>query len=119
MIPALACVALPLLNGCTDYVRDAPKIANVVAHQSAYDGKTVSVTGRVNHLDQWQSKTGLLEELFTVCDGDTCIRIYMRARSAIHDGQLVTVRGTYYRTYRFGHSIFHNEIEATEVLPRE
>ena len=119
MIPALACIALPLLSGCPDYVRDAPKLPSLVAHQAAYNGKTVSVTGRVKRLDEWASKTGLPEELFTICEGSTCIRVYMRTHSAIHDGELVTVRGTYYQTYRFGRYTFHNEIEGTEVLPRE
>lgn len=118
MIPALACVILPLLGGCSDFVRDTPGIAQVVQQRSKYRGKSISVTGRVQKLDQWTSKLGRPEEIFSVCQ-DSCIRVYILAHSPIHNGQLVTVRGTYYDVYRAGRETFHNEIEGTEVLPRE
>lgn len=118
MIPALACVILPILSGCSDFVRDAPAVSQVVQHRAAYAGKSISVTARVRKLDQWDSKLGRPEEIFSVCDGG-CIRVYMREHSPIRDGELVTVRGTYRDVYHFGHETFYNEVEATEVLPRE
>ena len=118
MIPALACVILPILSGCSDFVRDAPSVSEVVQHRSTYAGKSVSVTGRVRKLDQWDSKLGRPEEIFSVCDGG-CIHVYMLEHSPIHDGQLVTIRGTYRDVYRVGRETFYNEIEGTEVLPRE
>lgn len=118
MIPALACVVLPILSGCSDFVRDAPPVSAVAQHRSAYTHKSVSLTGRVRKLDQWDSKLGRAEELFSLCDGG-CVRVYMLEHSSIHDGQLVTVRGTYYDVYHFGRETFYNEVEGTEVLPRE
>lgn len=119
MIPAIACLMLPFATNCSSYVRDVPRVVDVMQHPQRYSGKTLSVTGRVSNLDQWTSKdTGLTEEMFAVCDNG-CIRVFIKAHSPIRNGQLVTVRGVYYQTYSVGRAAFHNEIEATEVLPRE
>lgn len=118
MIPALTCLLFPLGAQCGDFVRDAPSIANVAAHSAQYSGKILDVTGRVQHLDQWRSPRGFSRQLFQLCDG-SCVRVYVPAHSAIHNGELVTVRGTYYQTFHAARSTYHNELEGTEVLPRE
>jgi hypothetical protein len=118
MIPALTCLLLPFTAPCTQYVRDVPRIADIVQHRSAYTGQTMSVTGRVRRLAQRHTKSGFAYELFFLCDSG-CIHVYVKGRSPIHDEQLVTVRGTYYETLRQARRTYFNEVEATEVLPRE
>jgi hypothetical protein len=118
MIPALACLLFPLGAQCGDFVRDAPSIASVAAHRAQYNGRILDVTGRVQRLDQWRSRRGRSQQVFQLCDG-ACVRVYMPAHSAIHNGQLVTVRGTYYESLHLDRSTYDNELEATEVLPRE
>ena len=118
MIPALACFLLPLTGPCTQYVREIPRIADVAAHRAQYEGTSMSVTGRVRGLEQRRSKKGLLYEVFSLCDS-ACIHVYIPAQPPIHNRQLVTVRGTYYETFRLQRWTYFNEVEATEVLPRE
>lgn len=118
MIPALTCLLLPIFANCSSYVRNVPPIADVVAREAYYDGKTITVTGRVVRLDQWTSKSTGQSEVFSICQ-EQCVRVYMRAHSPIHNGELVTVSGEYYRAYRVGRRTYYNEIEGAEVLPRE
>lgn len=118
MIPAFTCLLLPLFGGCSAYVRDVPAISAIEQHRAQYTGKAVSVTGRVANLDRWRSRNGTAEEVFSLCDGG-CVRVYMAAHSDIRNGQLVTVRGSYYQAYRVRRDTYFNEVEATEVLPRE
>lgn len=118
MIPALTCLLLPIFANCSSYVRNVPPIASVVARKAYYDGKTISVTGRVTRLDQWTSKTTGPSQVFSICQ-EQCVRVYMRAHSPIRNGELVTVSGEYYRAYRVGRRTYYNEIEGAEVLPRE
>ena len=118
MTPALLCLLIPIAGGCSDYVRDVPAITSIVQNQARYNGRRVSVTGRVSKLDRWTSHGGYAEETFSLCDG-SCVRVYMETHSSIHNGQLVTVRGQYYQAYAAGAKTFHNEIEGSEVLLRE
>lgn len=118
MIPALTCLLLPLASQCAGLVRETPRIADVVQHRSQYNGKAVRVTGRVQRLDRWTSSSGLPEEVFLLCD-DGCVRVYVRANSAIRNGALATVEGMYYAAYRAGRATYYNEVEGSEVLPRE
>jgi hypothetical protein len=118
VIPALTCLLLPFAGQCSNFVREVPRIADVVQHRAHYSGKLLSVTGRVQTLDQWKSRSGLEEELFSLCE-DGCIRVYLPAHSPIRNGERVTVRGTYYEALHVGRATFYNELEGTEVLPRE
>lgn len=117
MIQAL-CLLLPFAGQCGAYVEHSPAIAQLVAAPKRYRGELVVVTGRVKNLDQWRSRTGRNEEVFSLCDG-SCVRVYMEQRSPLHDGQLVTVSGDFYDAYHAGRNVYRNEIEATRVLPRE
>lgn len=118
MIPAVFCLLLPFAGTCNDYVRNAPKISDVQQNRARYSGRVLSITGRVQKLDQWVSRGGGNEELFEVCS-DGCIRVFMDAHSPIHNGEMVTVRGQYYQAFRAGRKTYYNEMESTEVLPRE
>jgi hypothetical protein len=103
---------------CPAFVRDAPRIVDLLGRKAYYSGKTVIVTGRVSRLDQWASPAYGDEEFFWLCD-QGCIRVYMRARSAIHNGDLVSVSGEYYAAFRQYRHTYYNELEGGELLPRE
>lgn len=118
MIPAITCLLLPFLGNCPNFVRNVPQIAAVVQRKAYYNGKIISVTGRVSRLDQWTSGTEGSSEVFSICAGE-CIRVYMRAHSRIHNGELVTVSGQYYQAYHAGRRTYYNEIEGVELLLRE
>jgi hypothetical protein len=109
---------LPFRPGCDAYIINVPRIAAVEQHPAQYNAKVLSVTGRVQRLDQWISRAGYPQQTFYVCD-DGCIHVYMEGRSPIRNGELVSVRGQYYQVYRAGSKKYYNEIEASEVLGRE
>jgi hypothetical protein len=115
----IGCLLFPIMSGCSAYTQYVPAIPAVIHRRSFYTGKTIVVTGQVERLDQWRARGGFEQETFYVCDGP-CIHVYMEARSPIHDGQRVAVRGTYYQAYHSaGHKTYYNEIEATDVTLRD
>lgn len=118
MIHALTCLLFPFAADCPAFAREAPRIAQLVRQKPFYSGKAIVVTGRVGHLDQWTSAVYGDEQLFWLCD-QGCIRVYMRARSPIHNGDLVTVSGRYYAAFHQYRHTYYNEIEADELRPRE
>jgi hypothetical protein len=118
MIQALTCLLLPFAGGCSAYARDVPAIPALLAHRAYYTGRVITITGRVQDLDQWRSRRGEAEQDFSVCS-DGCVRVFMYANSPIRTGQLVTVSGPYYQAYHTKHRAYYNEIEGTQVLPRE
>lgn len=113
---SLFCLLLPFAGSCPAYVANVPAVSAVVRHQAAYSGKIIKVTGRVRRLEQWKARDGRPEEVFSVCD-NACVRVFMRAHSAIAEGQRVTVRGPYYQAYHVGKHTYYNEIEATSAFP--
>ncbi len=118
MIPALTCLLLPYMTGCSAYVRDVPAISAVLQNRAHYTDKVISVTGHVRDFDEWRSHRGRDQEFFAVCSGG-CIHVFMYAHSPIRNGELVTVSGHYYQAFRTAHNVYRDEIEATQVLPRE
>jgi len=114
---APVCWLLPLLAGCGAYVDQTPSIAEIEAHEAAYTGVAVRVEGTVRDLVQRISRAGYAYEVFRLCDGTACVRIFKREHSPIADGERVAVRGVYYEAYRAGRFVYPNEIEAREILP--
>lgn len=119
MIAALFCLLLPA-SGCSAYVQFAPSVTAIESNPARFDAKAVLVVGRVQALDQWHSPAGPYQyEHFQLCDGGRCVRVFMEEHSPIHNGDLVRVRGPYFRVYRSGKNAYSNEIEATEIAPLE
>lgn len=119
MIPAILCLAVPLLSGCSEYVESAPSIAVLEARRTYFSHKSVRVTGDVRKLSQWRSPlSGRSYEIFVLCQGG-CVRVYMEAHSPIYAGERVTVRGIYYSEHREGRETYYNEIVAAEIVPRQ
>jgi hypothetical protein len=119
MMNAFFCLLLPAL-GCPQYADYTPSVAALERNRPRYDSRVISLTGRVQRLDQWHARSGAYDyEVFYVCEDTLCVRVFMEAHSPIADGRLVRVRGPYYRAYRSGARVYHDEIEATEVTPLE
>jgi hypothetical protein len=120
MIGSLLCLLVPVLGGCTEYSEYVPAIAQVERNEQFYSGKRIDVIGRVEGLNQWSSRTGeSVYQAFFVCNGPQCIHVLIESRMPVRGGELVAVRGRYFHEYRTARSVVHNEIEASEVLPRE
>lgn len=109
MIPAIACLLVPFLSGCPEYVEAVPSISALEQRPAQYSGAAVRVTGEVQRLEQLG---------FVLCRGG-CVRVFMQARTPLRSGERVTVRGVYFREHTVGKKTYYNEIEATEIVPRE
>ena len=120
MIGPLLCMLLPVLKGCSSFVDYVPTIAQLEADQRYFNGKSVHVTGRVKGIDQWQSRTGRDRyQVFDICEGRNCVHVFTQSQSPVHNGERVSALGPYFRAYRTAKIVYHNEIEATEILPGE
>lgn len=118
MIAGIACLVFPLLSGCSSYVDSSPPVAAIVSHPGDYSRKPIVITGTVRSLDEWRTRSGFGVERFMLCQ-DACVRIFADMQSPISNGQQVSVRGTFWRTYRTGTTAYRNEIIANEVFPRQ
>lgn len=120
MMGQFICMLLPALHGCSAYADYVAPVRHIVRNEAYYTGKTVNVTGRVKTLTQWRSRAGkFFYQAFFICQEGDCIHVFLESPSPLHADALVSVRGPYYREYRSGKTVTHNEIEATEVLARE
>ncbi len=117
MIEQVFCVLLPLLSGCSPYRQDVPTISALVQNAPRFTGHVVAVTGTARSLRQWHYKDGYRSEIFTLCDASSCVTVYKKANSPIHDGELLTVRGTFYDNLHIEGRIYDNEVDAGAILP--
>ena len=120
MIAPFLCMLLPVMNGCSSFVDYVPTIRQLETDQRYFNGKTVHVTGRVKGFDEWHSRNGRYwYQVFYICDGGDCVHVFTQSRSSVRNGQQVSARGPYFRAYRTARVVYHNEIEATEILSGE
>lgn len=117
MTPLLICALIPALNGCSVYHERVPSLHDLSTHRAAYTAQKVAVTGTVRDLRQWHYSDGFRSEIFFVCLGADCVHVYEKGNSPIHNGQGVTVYGTYYAVFHAGAHEYRNEIEADEIIP--
>ena len=108
------CMLLPLFADCAQYTRPAGAPPALVERAREYDRRTVRTWGKVERLEHRISRRGTAYDVFWLCDG-MCLRTYNPARTGLHDGQNVSVTGTFYRERTVGGFTFRNEIEATEI----
>ena len=104
------------MGGCERFTTNVPAIG-ALASDPRFDKTRVVVSGRVERLLQRKSRyTGRLWESFYICEADNCVRVYMSQHSRIHNGDRVRVSGEYYRAFQSGEAVYHNEIEATQIV---
>lgn len=116
MIPAL-CIVAPLLPNCLPYTDETPSVRALERDRQRYDRRMVLLTGTVERLRQRHARDGFRYELFLLCDGRTCVRVYHPARSPVRDGETATVRGPYREAITAGRRTYYNEVEAVLVEP--
>jgi hypothetical protein len=92
----------------------ADAIADIAAHPSNFDGKSVDVRGTVRGLREKTSARGNAYDTFKLCS-TSCVSVFVFGRPAVSNGGTAEVQGTFSAVHRVGRYTFYNEIEAVSV----
>jgi len=88
----------------------------IVADKDSYDGKEVSVSGKISNLKFKTSKGGNKYTTFLlVGESGGRINVIISEHPKVKTGQKVRVTGLYRKVKKAPHRNYHNEIEASEV----
>lgn len=80
----------------------------IAADPSSYDGKTVTVTGKVSHFQTSSTPMGTVAG-FQLCD-TKCIVVIDKTNQSHSDGAAATVTGTFHATFKGPRKTFTNAI---------
>ena len=80
----------------------------IMAGPSAYDGKTVTVSGTVGKYQTQKTATGTVAA-FQLCDS-ACVLVIDQTAAARTDGSKATVTGTFETTFKGPMRTFHNVV---------
>jgi hypothetical protein len=80
----------------------------ILATPSAYDGKTVTVTGKVSHFQTSSTMMGTVAG-FQLCDSK-CVVVIDQTNHARSNGSAATVTGTFHVTFKGPHKSFNNAV---------
>ena len=88
----------------------------IVADKDSYDGKEVSVSGKISNLKFKASRGGKKYTTFVlVGESGGRINVITPEQPKLKPGQKVRVTGVYRKSKKVGAYYFRNEIEATEI----
>ena len=80
----------------------------IVAGASSYDGKTVTVTGKVSNFQTSNTMRGTVAG-FQLCDSK-CVVVIDETNHARSNGSTATVTGTFHTTFKGPRKSFNNAI---------
>lgn len=80
----------------------------IVASPSSYDGKTVTVTGKVAHFQTSRTPMGTVAG-FQLCDSK-CVVVIDKTNQSHSDGADATVTGTFHSTFKGPRKTFTNAV---------
>ena len=86
-------------------------IVAIAAKPSMFYGQNVEVTGTISHVENKISNKGNPYTTFSVCAGQ-CVEVFAFGTPAIHNGQKVTVHGTFEGVHHTGGVYYKNVIDA-------
>jgi hypothetical protein len=79
------------------------RIATVLAHAAQWDGKHVRVAGTLANLEERTAMDGREYDAFDLCNA-----------ACVHEGQTLTVQGTFSSAKHIGDFDFQNDIETDQ-----
>ncbi len=102
--------ALALLLAAAPIVAAAAALtpSAVVAGASSYDGKTVTVTGKVTNFQTSKTMMGTVAG-FQLCDSK-CVVVIDETNHARSNGSAATVTGTFHVTFKGPRKTFNNAV---------
>jgi starvation-inducible outer membrane lipoprotein len=99
-------VAVPLAGAAA-----TTPISTIVAQPSTFYGKPVDVSGTISNVANKISHKGNPYTVFSLCAGQ-CVEVFAFGTPAIHNGQHVTVHGTFEGVRHTGGIYYKNVIDA-------
>jgi phosphatidate phosphatase PAH1 len=96
------------------------KVAEVLKAPAKYDGKAVTVKGKVAEFKARTSKAGRDYYTFDLVDGKAKLKVYggNKLTVAPKDGDSVTVTGKYAKERKVGERTFKDEVDASARLDK-
>jgi len=82
--------------------------STIVAGASSYDGKTVTVTGKVSNFQTSSTMMGTVAG-FQLCDSK-CVVVIDQTNHARTNGSTATVTGTFHTTFKGPRKTFNNAV---------
>ena len=113
----IVCVAVLILTFSSNHAfteSSQTTIETILSARESYDGKEVSVSGKISHLKLKTSKRGNDYTTFTLSGGGS-LNVYSRGHAQVKQGQTVRVTGIYRKEKRVGKYTYRNEIDATDI----
>ena len=83
--------------------------STIVANPSAYDGKSVTVTGKVTNYQVSSTPMGGKAAGFQLCDSK-CIVVIDKTAASRSDGATATVTGTFHTSFKGPRRTFTNAV---------
>lgn len=90
----------------------------ILADPDRFDGKFVTLTGKVTKLKPRTSQKGNPYYTFDLHDGRRGITVFSFGRPPCNQDVPATVEGHFQKVKRQGRNTFHNQVEATAVVCR-
>ena len=106
MLTIVVLVGLPVVSP------GAMTIAQLMNDPSAYDGKHVSVSGTVKHLQQEVSTNGQPFVIFALCSTISCVHVFGWGSPNLRNDRVIMVQGTFAAVRHFAGYTFHKGIQA-------
>jgi hypothetical protein len=103
---ALAALLVAVSAGVAAAAALAPSA--IVANPATYDGKSVTVTGKVTNFQMQSTMMGQVAG-FALCD-TKCVVVIDKTHQSRSDGATATVTGTFHVTFKGPHKSFKNAI---------
>jgi hypothetical protein len=82
--------------------------STILANPTSYDGKSVTVTGKVAHFQTSSTPMGTVAG-FQLCDSK-CVVVIDKTNTSHSDGASATVTGTFHVTFKGPRKTFNNAI---------
>ena len=93
---------------------DHSTVPEILANPGTFDGKRVSVEGRVDTLKFKSSKRGKPYTTFSLIDQNKTLSVFSFGTLSLRQGEVVRVIGRFAKVKRMGRHVFSNEIDASK-----
>jgi len=103
-------IALTVLLAITPLAAAAAALSpsTIAGSPSSYDGKTVTVAGKVTNFQTSSTMMGTVAG-FQLCDSK-CVVVIDQTNHARSNGSTATVTGTFHTTFKGPHKTFNNAV---------
>jgi lipocalin len=105
---ALTLAAFILTSSIAAVAADAVAPSAIVASPSTYDGKTVTVSGKVSNFQTSKTMMGSVAG-YQLCDSE-CIVVIDETNTAQTNGSTASVTGTFHATFKAPRKTFTNAV---------